>query len=138
MEVRFEEFLISDDKTLLDEQVIFDFLTNSYWATGRTVETIRKSIEGSVCYGVYDGTKQIGFARAITDGATFYYIADVFVLDAYRGRGIGKKLMESILNERIYDGLTGVLATQDAHGLYEQYGFVRDAERFMRRKLPQT
>jgi len=122
---------------LLDEQVIIDFLMTSYWGANKTASIIRKSIEGSVCFGVYEGTAQIGFARVVTDGATMYYLCDVFVLDAYRGKGIGKKLMEFIVGESMFAGLTGVLATMDAHGLYEQYGFERDPNRFMRR-VPQV
>lgn len=92
-----------------------------------------KSIENSHCYGVYHQDKQVGFARVVTDEATVYYLCDVFVIPAYQGQGIGKKLVETITNAEKYEGMTGFLRTLDAHGRYEQYGFKREPENFMRR-----
>ncbi|RAV21139.1 GNAT family N-acetyltransferase [Paenibacillus contaminans] len=133
MELQYKEYVISDDKRRIDVQTVLDFLASSYWASKRSPEKIKKSIENSVCYGVYDKDKMIAFARIVTDGATMYYLCDVFVLEEYRGQGISKKLVEVITNAPEFEWMTGILGTKDAHGLYQQYGFERDAERFMRR-----
>lgn len=135
MSVGFGEYVISTDKTLLDYEMIYYFLAKSYWANKRSTEIIRKSIETSLCYGVYHGKKQIGFARVITDYATTYWLCDVVIDEKYRGKNIGKKLVETIINSKDLINLSGFLGTADAHGLYEQYGFVKDAGRFMVRKL---
>src|SRR3989442_14299710 len=90
-------FTISTDKTRLDLEVIHRFLEVSYWAAGRSIETIRRSIENSIPFGVYKGDEEIGFARVITDYATFAWIGDVFILDGYRGHGLAKWLMEVII-----------------------------------------
>lgn len=134
MNVRFNDYLISSDKTLLNNESIYKFLSTSYWASQRSVDTINKSIETSFCYGVYHESKQIGFARVITDWATFYYLCDVVIDEEYRRRGIGKKLIETITQSEEYQDLLGVLGTADAHGLYEQYGFNKNADRFMVRR----
>jgi N-acetylglutamate synthase-like GNAT family acetyltransferase len=119
-----DNFSISTDKSKLDIQVIHDFLSKSYWAENIPAETVRQSIEGSLCFGVYDENKQVGFARIITDKATFAYLADVFIIDEYRGRGLSKWLMEVIMNLPELQGLRRMmLATRDAHGLYKQFGF---------------
>jgi len=136
MEVLYKEYLISDDKDKINRKVVLDFLARSYWANKRPPERIIRSIENSHCYGVYHQDNQIGFARVVTDEATFYYLCDVFVLNEYQGQGIGKKLIEIITNSEKYEWMTGVLGTLDAHGLYEQYGFEKDSDRFMRR-IPQ-
>ncbi|EFM12689.1 GCN5-related N-acetyltransferase [Paenibacillus curdlanolyticus YK9] len=133
MQVAYLDYVITDNKTKLDIEVVSDLLSRSYWANERSRERIVKSIEGSVCYSVLHHDKQIGFARVVTDGATMYYLADVFISEDYRGEGIGKKLVEVIVNQQDYEGLTGILGTLDAHSLYEQYGFEREPERFMRR-----
>lgn len=136
MEVFFKEYQITDDKEKINRQVVLDYLAQSYWANRRTPERILKSIDNSHCYGVYHNEKQIGFARVVTDEATVYYLCDVFVIKEYQGQGIGKKLIEIITKSEEYEWMTGILGTLDAHGLYEQYGFERDSERFMRR-IPQ-
>jgi GNAT superfamily N-acetyltransferase len=136
MEVLFKEYLITDDKDKLNKQVILDFLAQSYWANKRPPQRILKSIDNSHCYGVYHNDLQIGFARVVSDEATVYYLYYVFILNTYQGQGIGKKLIEVIVNSEEYEWMTGILGTLDAHGLYEQYGFERDSDRFMRR-LPQ-
>lgn len=137
MEISYKHYVISDDKSRIDLQTVIDFLAESYWANRRTPEKIKKSIQNSICYGVYHEDKMIGFARLITDGATMYYLCDVFVLEDYRGQGISKKLIDIITNAPEFEWMTGVLGTKDAHGLYEQFKFVRDSERFMKR-LPQA
>ena len=128
-------YLISTDKNRLDLPVIHAFLTRSYWAEGIPMEVVKKSIEHSLSFGVYmeepgeqgeREERQVGFARVITDYATFAYIGDVFILEEYRGRGLSKWLMEVIAEHPELQGLRmWTLFTRDAHGLYENTGFVR-------------
>jgi GNAT superfamily N-acetyltransferase len=128
------EFQISTDPARIDLRAVHEFLTNSYWARGIPLETVQRSIENSLCFGIYHGDRQIGFARVITDRATFAYLADVFVLPDYRGRGLSKWLMECIIAHPDLQGLRRwMLATQDAHELYAQYGFssLKAPERWM-------
>ncbi len=130
-------FTISTDKSLLDVPAIHDFLANSsYWARNVPLSTVQKSIENSLCFGIYDddADRQVGFARVITDYAVFAYLADVFILEAYRGRGLAKWLMACIVSTPELQNLRRwMLATKDAHGLYAQYGFnpLSKPERFM-------
>ncbi|MFC0215023.1 GNAT family N-acetyltransferase [Paenibacillus chartarius] len=131
---QYDQFLISDDKSLLDIDVIVGFLGRSYWADKRKRATIEASIRGSHCIGLYDSGRQIGFARVITDFATMYWLCDVFIDEAYRGRGLGKIFIETIIESDELRNLTGTLATKDAHSLYEQYGYVRDEGTCMRRR----
>ncbi|WP_134703096.1 GNAT family N-acetyltransferase [Ammoniphilus sp. YIM 78166] len=127
-----EGFSISTDRELLDKQVIFNYLNReSYWANGIPMEIITKSIENTfLCFGVYEGNpqigkaKQIGFARVISDLATFAYLADVFILEPYRGKGLSKWLMRVIVEHSELQMVRRfMLATNDAHTLYSQYGF---------------
>ena len=118
------KFLISTDRSMLDLGVIHGFLAESYWAAGVSRETVARSIENSLCFGVYHGAQQIGFARVISDYATFAYIADVFVVEPYRGRGLAKELMATILAHPDLQGLRRWnLGTRDADALYAQFGF---------------
>jgi len=135
-EVRHGDLLVSTDRSRLDLDVIHGFLSGSYWATGISRDTVERSIEHSLCFGAHDGGRQVGFARVITDRATFAYLADVFVLESHRGRGVGKRLMECIVSHPELHGLRRwTLFTRDAHGLYRQYGFAeaRYPERLMER-----
>lgn len=117
-------FSISTDKSKLDLEMIHGFLKNSYWAEGIPIAIVEKSITNSLCFGVYEDEQQVGFARVITDYVTFAYLADVFVLEAYRGQGLGKWLVQSIVEHPELQGLRRwLLATQDAHELYRKYGF---------------
>lgn len=117
-------FLISADRSKLDVDVIHGFLARSYWAAGIPRETVVRSIENSLCFGVYDNAHQIGFARVISDFATYAYVADVFILKPYRERGLGKELMASIMAHPDLQGLRRwSLGTRDAQGLYAQFGF---------------
>ncbi|MGD0120631.1 MAG: GNAT family N-acetyltransferase [Candidatus Binatus sp.] len=117
-------FLISTDRSQLDVDLIHAFLARSYWAAGIPRATVVRAIENSLCFGVYDGAEQVGFARVISDFATFAYIADVFILEPYRERGLGKELMASIMAHPDLQGLRRwSLGTRDAHGLYAQFGF---------------
>jgi len=129
------EFLISTDPARFDLDVIHNFLTNSYWAKGVPRETVARSIEHALCFGVYDGSgAQVAFARVISDFATVAYIGDVFVLESHRGQGLGKWMMQSIVQHPALQGLRRwILTTRDAHGLYSQVGFtpVKFPERYM-------
>jgi len=117
-------FTISTEKEKLDIDLIHSFLNRTYWAEGISKEVIRRSIEGSLCFGVFENDKQIGFARMITDKATFAYLADVFIIEEFRGRGLSKWLMEIIMSHPDLQGLRRmILVTKDAHGLYKQFGF---------------
>ena len=137
-------YTISMDKAKLDVPLVHSFLTTSYWAEGRTLETVTAAIKGSLCFGVYQGDAQIGFARVITDYATFAYLADVFILETHRGRALGKRLIKTVLTCPELQTCSWTLFTQDAHELYAQFGFARPAEpeRLLRRKavaaLPST
>jgi N-acetylglutamate synthase-like GNAT family acetyltransferase len=119
-----DRFLISTEKEKLDLDFIHSFLNRSYWAKGISREIVARSIDGSMCFAVFDSEKQIGFARMITDKATFAYLADVFIDEQYRGRGLSKWLMEVIMSHPELQGLRRMmLATRDAHGLYARFGF---------------
>src|SRR5215472_17883057 len=117
-------YCISTDKNRLDLAVIHNFLAASYWAAGIPIETVRKSIEHSLNFGVYREGEQVGFARVITDYATFAYIGDVFILEDYRGQGLSKWLMQVIADHPELQGLRRwTLLTRDAHELYRKTGF---------------
>jgi N-acetylglutamate synthase-like GNAT family acetyltransferase len=140
MERQDEEFVISTDKERLQIDVIHKYLSEeSYWAQGRTLEHTQKAIENSICFGVYRGGEQVGFARVITDKATFAYLGDVFILPDQQKKGLSKRLMEAILADPELQNLRRwILATKDAHGLYAQYGFtpLKFPERWMERPAP--
>ncbi len=132
------EYEISTDKSRLDLSLIHDFLSGrSYWAKDIPLEVVRRSIEHALCFGVYLEGRQVGFARVITDYATFAYVGDVFIIEDHRGKGLGKGLVKAIMEHPELQGLRlWLLGTMDAHGLYERYGFRKLAdspllERFM-------
>jgi GNAT superfamily N-acetyltransferase len=115
---------ISCDKSRLDIDAIHAFLIRSYWSPGVPREIVERAIANSLCFGVYQGKQQIGFARLITDRATFAYLADVYVLPEHRGTGVAKRLMEDVMRHPDLQGLRRMLlATRDAHSLYARYGF---------------
>jgi GNAT superfamily N-acetyltransferase len=125
---------LSDDPKRLDIDVIHEYLSRSYWAAGIPREVVEKSIAGSLCFGLYEDEKQLGFARFITDRATFAYLADVFVLESHRGRGLATWMMREMLAHPDLQGLRRFsLVTRDAHGLYRKFGFtpVANPERYM-------
>jgi GNAT superfamily N-acetyltransferase len=128
-------FLISTEPGLLDVPLIYDFLANrSYWAVGRPLDVVRRALDNSLCFGLYERGRQVGLARVVTDRATFAWLCDVFVLEAYRGKGLSKWQIESVMGHPALRGLRRVLlGTRDAHGLYERYGFMplADPARFM-------
>ena len=129
-----EGFVISTDTARLDIDAVHAYLSRSYWAEDISKEVVAKSIQGSLCFGLYEGTRQIGLARAITDLATFAYLCDVYILEDFRGRGLGKWLMATVRSHPDLQNLRRfVLVTRDAHGLYEQFGFTRlsDSSRYM-------
>ena len=126
MEWNRDRYTISTDRARLDREAIHGFLRNSYWAKEIPRTVVDRSIDNALCFGVYDGPTQVGFARVISDFATFAYLGDVFVLESHRGRGLSKWLMEVILGHPDLQGLRRwSLATRDAHGLYERFGFRR-------------
>ncbi len=132
-------YVISTDPARLDLVVVHGFLTRSYWATGIPAATVQAAIDHSLAFGIYEGDQQVGFARVITDSATFAYLADVFVIESHRGQGLSKWLLACILAHPDLQGLRRVLlATRDAHGLYAQYGFqpLRAPDRWMERHDP--
>ena len=125
-EWRRDNYLISTDRRRLDRSVVYRFLEGSYWAKGIPRETVDRCIENSLCFGLYDSDCQIGFARIISDFSTFAYLADVFVLEAARGRKLGVWLIETIMGHPQLQGLRRwMLATADAHGLYRKFGFTK-------------
>jgi GNAT superfamily N-acetyltransferase len=129
---------ISSDPARLDRDVIFRYLSEeSYWARGRSREVIDRGIDNSIVFGAYLGDEQVGFARAVSDRATFAWLADVFVLPGHRSHGLGKRLVEAALGHPELDGvLRWMLGTADAHELYRRYGFteVQGETRFMARE----
>ncbi len=129
---------ISTDKSKLQIEVIQGFLTTTYWANGRTIDEVKKTIEHCLCFGVYFEDKQIGFARIATDYTVFAYLMDVFILPNYRGKGYSKQLMKAIHEEpQLKACKVWMLKTSDAHGLYKQFGFteLRHPEKLMERLL---
>jgi GNAT superfamily N-acetyltransferase len=133
-ETRRGDYDISTDPARLDFEVIHDWLTRSYWSPGISRRLVERAAANSLCFGLYAGKEQVGYARVITDRATFAYLCDVFVLEAHRGLGLSKWLMQTI---QAHPGLQHLrrfmLGTRDAHGLYAQYGFtpLADATRMM-------
>ena len=124
MEWTRDKFTVTTDRARLDRRAIAQFLTSSYWAAQVPQTVVDRSIENSLCFGLLDEDRQIGFARVVTDRATFAFIADVFVLPEHRGRGLGKWLIECVVSHPELQGLRRwLLGTRDAHGLYRQYGF---------------
>jgi GNAT superfamily N-acetyltransferase len=134
-EVREGDVMISDDKSLLDRALIHRFLSErSYWAKGVPRDVVDRSIEHSLCFGVYRAGRQLGFARVVSDFAVFAWLADVFIVEEERGRGLSKRLVAAILAHPQLQGLRRfMLGTLDAHGLYTQFGFgpIKEVERFM-------
>lgn len=118
------EYSISTDRERLDLTTIHGFLTTSYWAPGIPRALVERALANSLCFGLYHGPEQVGFARVVTDQATFGYLADVFVLPEHRGQGLSKWLLEVVFGHPDLQGLRRfMLATRDAHGLYRQFGF---------------
>ena len=134
-------YVISTDKRKIDIDYVHGFLSQSYWSPGVDIRVVKKAMKGSLCFGMYNRSKQpfpgggqVGYARIITDNATFAYLADVFIDKNYQGKGLGKWLIEVILAHPDLQGLRRILlATKDAHRLYEQCGFtsINNPERYI-------
>jgi GNAT superfamily N-acetyltransferase len=139
-EWRRDEYTISTDRERLNASLIHNFLSNrAYWAKGRSLEVVKRAIGHSLNFGVYKDGEQIGFARVVTDYATFAWLADVFIVDEYRGRGLSKWLIEVIVSHQQLQGFRRwVLATKDAHELYRRFGFaeLKEPARWMERLDP--
>lgn len=131
---------ISTDRARIDHELVHRFLAEeAYWSLGVAREAVDRAIAGSLPFGLFVDGEQVGFARAVTDGAAFAWVADVFVLPAHRGRGLGKRLVEAVVSHPdVRDVRMLLLATADAHGLYERFGFVAlpSPERFLARRHP--
>lgn len=141
-ETQRDQFTISTDPARLDIDAICDFLTRAYWANTRPRERTERAIQNSLVFGVYDGDKQIGVARVVTDYSIFAYLCDVFIHEDYRAHGLGKWLIQTIMEyPDLKDMRRWVLVTNDAHGLYQQFGFmtIEDPERWMQsfRRFPE-
>jgi len=133
MDTNFGEYKFSDNKSLISIDKVCELLGNSYWANNRKKEITIKAIENSLCIGIYLKEEMIGFARIVTDYATMYWLCDVIIDEKYRKNGLGTKLIEIITKMKELDGMFGILATSDAHELYEKYGFKKVSEKFMRK-----
>lgn len=132
-------FVISTDKSRIDVATVHAFMQDSYWAADRSMSALRVAIENSLCFGIYLGREQIGFARVVSDHATFAWLCDVYIARSYRGQGLSKWLMECILaHPDLQDLRRWLLATKDSHGLYEHFGFhaPHKPERLMERFDP--
>ena len=117
-------FEVSADASRLDMDAIHAFLSSSYWSPGIPLETVRRAVQNSVCVGAYLESRQVGFARMVTDRATFAYLADVYVLEEYRGKGLSVRMVEALMKLPELQGLRRMLlVTRDAHGLYAKFGF---------------
>jgi ribosomal protein S18 acetylase RimI-like enzyme len=129
------ELEFDDDPGRIDVDAVHDYLANeSYWAKGRPRDVVERLIrEAQRVVGVYDGERQVGFARAFTDGVSLVYLADVYVLPEYRGRGVGVQLVREMVENGPYADLRWILHTRDAHGLYRKLGFAEPSERVLER-----
>lgn len=127
--------VLDDDPARIDVDAVHDYLANeSYWAQGRPRHVVQRLVENANrVVGIYDGERQVGFARAFTDGATLVYLADVYVLEEYRGRGLGVELIREMIDNGPYRNLGWILHTRDAHGLYRKFGFVDPSDRVLER-----
>jgi len=134
------EFEISTDPSRVNVAAVHAFLAASYWAHGIPLPVVERSISNSICFGIYRGDEQAGFARVITDRATYAYLADVFIFEVFRGQGLSRWLMECIMAHPDLQGLRRwSLLTRDAHGLYQKFGFtaLRAADRWMEKHDPE-
>jgi GNAT superfamily N-acetyltransferase len=130
---------VSIDRSRLDVKAIHAYLTQSYWSPGIPFATVARAVDNSVCVGAYLGAEQVGFARVVTDKATFAYLADVYVLEPHRGNGVSKRMMEAItLHPELQNLRRWLLITRDAQGLYAKFGFkpLAAPDRFMERHTP--
>ncbi|MCL2226883.1 MAG: GNAT family N-acetyltransferase [Oscillospiraceae bacterium] len=136
MEVAYRDYIISDDKSLVQLNSVHKMLSGTYWAEFRSREVIEKAIENSLCFGIYKDGAMVGFARCVTDYSALYYLCDVVVNDGHRGKGLGKALVKAVTEHERLSHLLAMLDTNDAHGLYKQFGFEDGSATAMRRKRP--
>lgn len=125
-----DNYYITDESSEVDIKSVKKLLAKTYWAEKRSLAVIKKSINHSVCFSLYKDNQQIGFARMVTDYSTFGYLADVIIGEEHRGKGLGKWFVDTIINDKRWCGVFLMLATKDAHKLYEKYGF-KNSERLM-------
>ena len=125
---------VSTDRARQDVDAIHAYLTRSYWAEGVTRERVAKSLERSLCFGLFDGARQIGFARVVTDATTFAYLADVYVLEEYRGRRLGEELVREMVENGPYTNVRWILHTTNMHALYRKFGFEEPDYKVMERR----
>lgn len=126
--------MVTTDISKMDVDLIHNYLSHAYWCEGIQKETVKKAMENSLCFGIFQDDKQVGFARVVSDFSTYGYLCDLFILEAYRGRGLSKKLMEAVMSHPKLQGFRRfTLATRDAHGLYKKFGFteLKAPDRFM-------
>ena len=123
MDWKYQDYIITDDRLKANPERVKNLLSESYWAKNRSIETIKKTIENSICISVFFDNKQIGFARIVTDYAVFAWIADIIIEESHRGKGLGKEIMRIIQEHSLIPNSVQVLRTKDAHGLYEKFGF---------------
>ena len=124
-------YTVTTSRRKINPKRVKELLSQSYWASERSLKDIKTSLRHSLCYAVFVDGVQVGFSRVLTDYSTSYYLCDVIVDEAHRGKGIGKALMEAVASDKRLKGQLGILVTRDAHGLYEKYGYARDGDRFM-------
>lgn len=134
--MRIEEngYVFSDDKAMIDLDSVCDLMKQTYWAGDKDKETLRRAIENSMCWGAYKDGLMVGFARVVTDNATMFWLADVIIDEKHRGSGLGKRLTDLAVNDEKIKDLFGVLATRDAQGLYEKFGFTVNPTMYMSRR----
>ena len=133
-EYKRDQFTVTSDPSKLDIDAIYDFLSHCYWSEGVPREIVERAIKHSICFGLFEDTQQIGFARVISDRATYAYLCDVYVLDSYRGKGLGTWMMSCVMKHPELQGLRRfTLLTRDAHGLYQKFGFAaaKNPSRYM-------
>ena len=132
MEEKFQEYLISTDKSKIQIEQVEKLMKQTYWAAERSVDVMQRAIANSICYGIYDKNQMlVGLARVVTDYATVYYVCDVIIDQQHRKCGLGKELLSTITKDENIKSLRGILITKDAHGLYEKYGFLKSGDKFM-------
>lgn len=128
MEYLYEDYLLSDDKTRLSAEAVYQLLSGAYWVKNRTLEQIKITIDNSLCYGLFHHGRQIGFVRVVTDQVTFYYICDFIISPEYRKKGLGSFMLKNVLSRFEGQNMKGLLITRDAQEFYKKLGFINPPE----------